>query len=247
MFKFNLLKWCDEKITALKDNDIVFANGIPQLKEEHIYNDMPEFLSTYAYRNDIRDSEKKQSLLSFYMYEDRLWPRLIKIDDEIEVMKEYAGIVGFDLSLSILMVRPRQRLSILINAIYSCYCGIRGIKVLPNYRPGDFGTIEAAYYFPNNCNFIIGNHGCNRYGFREYGMYQMEIVLLKKSPKVLFVYGAMPQSYIREIINLKKLQIVTIPDRRNRVRNNRKPYLYYLKGNKVVKTSYANSDKGGVA
>lgn len=247
MFRFNILKWCDEKISTLKDNDIVFSNGIPQLPEEYIYNDMPSFISTFKYRNDIKDKDKNNSLLSFYMFESNLWPRLNKIDEEIKIMKKYAGIIGFDLSPSILMLRPRQKLSILINAIYSCYCGLNGIKVMPNYRAGDFGTIAAANYFPDNSNFIIGNHGCNKHGFREYGKYQLDIILMKKRPQVLFVYGSMAKSEIEEIVALKKIQIVTIPDRRNRVRNNSISYLYCFNGGKLSKTHYVNSLKGGVA
>lgn len=33
MFNFNLIKWCDDKITYLKKNNIVFKNGIPQLPD----------------------------------------------------------------------------------------------------------------------------------------------------------------------------------------------------------------------
>ncbi len=169
MKKFNLLLWCDEKITYLKEQGIVFKKGIPQLPEEFIFKGRPSAVSTFAYRGDIPKRAKATSLLTYYMYEDKLWPRLRKIDEDIKELQKYGGVAGFDLSPCVGMLRPRQRFSILVNAIHSCYLGTKGIKILPNYRAGDFGTICAADFFSDNCSFIVGNHGCYSNGFKNYG------------------------------------------------------------------------------
>lgn len=248
MLQFNILKWCDDKISYLKENDICFVNDIPQLPQECLYTGIPKAVSTFAYRNDIPGEVRKESLLTFFMFEDKLWPRLKKVDEEIPILKEYGGITGFDLSPSIKMLRPRQRLSILINAIYSCYCGINGVRVLPNYRPGDMGTICAADFFPDNCNFIIGNHGCNNNGFKKYGQYLLQIILDKKNPAVLMVYGSISKREATELITRYRLEILTYPDRRNRVRNGSKSYRYYLgNDNKLYKMPLLNLAKGGMS
>lgn len=248
MIQLNILKWCDDKISYLKEKNIRFINGIPQLPVEYLYTDIPKAVSTFSYRNDIPPEVRKEAILTFYMFEDKLWPRLKKIDEDIVVLKEYGGIAGFDLSPSIKMLRPRQRLSILINAIYSCYCGTHGIRVLPNFRPGDMGTICAADFFPDNSYFIIGNHGCNRNGFKRYGQYMLQITLDKKKPDVLFVYGAITAREARELTTLYNLEIMTYPDRRNRVRNGSESYRYYLGDDKrLYKTSLVNLAKGGMA
>ena len=119
MMKYNILRWCDDKISFLKKHDIKFKNGIPQIPESYIYKGRPKALSTFAFKKDIPEEAKKDSLLVFYMFEDKLWVRLSNIDTDIHVMKEYAGIAGFDLSPSITMLRPRQVFSIMINSIYS--------------------------------------------------------------------------------------------------------------------------------
>ena len=247
MMQLDLLRWCDAKISHLKGQGIPFINGIPQLPEEFIFRDMPKALSTYKYRRDIPENVRKDSLIVFYMYEIDLWPRLNKIETDLEVLKTYGGIVGFDLSPSIGMLRPRQRLSILVNAVYSCYCGTKGIKVLPNYRAGDFGTICAADFFPDDCSFMIGNLGCASNGFRKYGEYQLDILLLKKRPKTLFVYGSITRNEAARLIKQHGFEIITFPDRRNRIRNNSKSYRYYLSGDRIVKALYADATKGGVA
>ncbi|MCR5662746.1 MAG: DUF4417 domain-containing protein [bacterium] len=247
MMQFNLLKWCDDNISYLKDQGTVFKKGIPQLSDSSIFKGTPRALSTFACRSDIPDEFKSEALITFYMFEEQLWPRMQNIDNDIEIFKNYAGIVGFDLSPSINMLRPRQRLSILINAIYSCYCAAKGIKVLPNYRAGDFGTICAADFFPDDCSFMIGNHGCINHGYKAYGEYQLDILLLKKKPKLLYVYGSLREKDAKRLIKKYGFDIVKFPDRRSRVRNNAKSYRYFLFDNKVIKLLFEDVTKGGIA
>ncbi len=247
MLKFNILLWADDKISSLKEKGIEFINDIPQLPSDYLYTNVPSAVSTFAYRNDISADERKDALLTYYMYENRLWPRLYKIDDDIKILKEYGGTTGFDLSPSIGMLRPRQRFSILINAIHSCYLGINGIRILPNYRAGDFGTICAADYFPDNCSFIVGNLGCSNNGYKSYGEYQLDIVLIKKHPSILYIYGSISKGEATRLIIRNNLSIISFPDRRNRVRNNSKSYYYYLKEGKVEKVLFDKTLRGGVA
>lgn len=243
MMQFNILRWCDDKISYLKDHGIIFKKGIPQLPIEYTYTGTPSAVSTFAYRNDIPEAAKENALLTYFMFEDKLWPRLAKIDDDIEILKEYGGVSGFDLSPSIGMLRPRQRLSILVNAIHACYLGTKGIKILPNYRAGDFGTLCAADYFPDECSFIVGNLGCTNNGFKAYGEYQLDIVLQKKNPSILFVYGSIFKREAARLIRQHGFEIISFPDRRNRVRNNSRSYRYYLSEDEICKELYADAAK----
>ena len=158
-------------------------------------------------------------------------------------MEMFAGIGGFDLSPSINMLRPRQKMSILINAIYSCYCGTKGIRVLPNFRAGDFGTIQSANYFPNNVNFIIGNLGCCNKNFKNYGAYILEIVLLEKKIDILYVYGSISEKEAERLIRTYGFTIIRFPDRRNRIRNGDASYIYKLEAGRTIKTEYDDKTK----
>ncbi|SEP58035.1 protein of unknown function [Lachnospiraceae bacterium RM5] len=241
----NILLWCDEKLSHLKQNNVEIKNGIPQLSKDDLYTDVPKKMTTFAYRNDVSDSDKKETILTFFMYEEKLWPRLKTIDDDIKIMSEYGGISGFDLSPCIGMLKPRQRMSILINAIYSSYCALKGVKVLANYRAGDFSTVNLADYFPNNNQFIVGNLGCNRNGFKNYGYYMLIQVLRKKNPSNIYFFGGISKKEAEEYLNTSLNFIITFPDRRNRVRNDSKAYIYYLKNEKVVKELFEQDYKGG--
>ena len=238
MFRFNLIKWCDDNISYLKKNNIIFKNGIPQLPSEFIYNNVPRFVSTFIYRNDIPLEYRKDSLLGFYMYETNLWPRLSKMDSDILIAKDYGGVIGFDLSPCIGMLQPRQRLSILVNAIFSCRYGLAGVKVLPNYRPGDISTVCAADFFPDDCPFIIGNLGCNRNGFKDYGMYLLKMALRKKHTNLVFVYGSISTADAYDLNKHFGISVISFPDRRNRVRNNSKAYYYHASPEGFVKSVY---------
>ena len=245
MMQFNLLNWCDDKITYLKDRQISFVDGVPQLPREFLFDKEVKALSTYSHRKDIPDTVKADALLSFYMFDEFLWPRLYKVDDDLNTLKGYGGIVGFDLSPSIGMLRPRQRLSILINAIYSCYCGCNGIKVLPNYRAGDLGTVCMADFFPDNVPFMIGNHGCNRNGFKGYGLYETDIILGKKRPSILYFYGSVSKTDAEYLIRKYGISIITFPDRRNRIRNGSKSFRYLIEDNIIKKDIYYDATIGG--
>lgn len=239
--RFNILMWCDDMITQLKESDISFENGVAVMPKDFIYQDEVSMVSTYKYRNDIPDRLKKTSLLAYFMPDDNLFNRIKKVEAEIPILKEYGGICGFDLSPSVGMLRPRQRFSILINSVFNAYCGICGIKILPNSRVGDLGTMSMTKSFPSGVNFITGKHGCNSYGFREYGLYQLCLQINDKQPHILYVYGNVSLKEAKCIFRYshdKEFSIITFPDRRNRVRNKSQPRRISIENGKLVKKIY---------
>lgn len=235
---FNILIWSDEMISQLKEKGIRFENGVAVIPEKFIYQDKVSMISTYKYRNDIPDRLKSTSLLAYFMPDDNLFNRIRKLETEIPIMKEYGGICGFDLSPSVGMLRPRQRFSILINSIFNTYCGSCGVKILPNSRVGDLGTMSMTGSFPNGMDFITGKHGCNSYGFKEYGLYQLCLQIHEKQPHILYVYGNVSLKEARVLFRYSKnvnFNIITFPDRRNRVRNKAQPHRICIENGRIVK------------
>ena len=93
-----IIKWCDEKISFLKQNKIQFVNGIPVIPEEMLYSDIPDMIDTFAHRNEIPAEIAKKSLVSYFDDDTNLINRLLNVDNEISVLRQYSGICGFDLS-----------------------------------------------------------------------------------------------------------------------------------------------------
>ena len=109
MINLNILKWLDNRITYLKNNNIKFNSGVAILEKRMLYNDIPVEVEPYDYRNDVSDENKKKTVLLFYMDDRRLLPRLKNFENDIQEMKKYAAVSGFDMSASILMLRMRQK------------------------------------------------------------------------------------------------------------------------------------------
>lgn len=216
MINLNILKWLDNRITYLKNNNIKFNSGVAILEERMLYNDIPVEVEPYDYRNDVSDENKKKTVLLFYMDDRRLLPRLKNFENDIQEMKEYAAVSGFDISASILMLRMRQKLCMLINSVYNCCLGLAGIKILPNARCGDFGTISLLGMYPKGCNIIISNHGCKKHGFKYYGLYQTLYINDFLKPKQIFSYGNVSKKEYKFINKKYKNNIIVFPEHRKK-------------------------------
>lgn len=241
--KISILKWCDRIISILKKRNIFFKNGVAVIPQASIYEKMPVMISTFKYRNDIPVELRSKSLLSYFMPDKDLWPRLEKIDKELVVLKEYAGITGFDLSPSLGMLIPRQRLSIFINSLFNCYCAINGIKIMPNARIGEFGTIPMINSIPLGSCFITSRLGCQNHGNKAYGVFLIDKIIRIIRPSTLFVYGFITLAEATHFIKKYSLKIVTFPDRRSRVRNSKKVWYYFEKNGVVFKSIYNSSSE----
>lgn len=203
MIKMGLINWCDEKITELKRNNIVFSGGRPQVPAEMRYEGIPKCLETYQYRNSIPPDKAKESLICFYSMEDRLWPRLQKINEDCSIYSRYAGIVGMDMSPSVNMLKPRQLQSILINCIYDCLVAIRGIKVAVNARIGDFSTINVIDSYPKEKTLVFGNLGCKR-RFSSYSYCQFCKWIDVAKPKNICLYGTFSKRDKKRLQKIKQ-------------------------------------------
>lgn len=244
---FNIFKWCDEYLTHLKEAGIQIDNGVAVLPHDSIFTKQVKMVSTFKYRTDIPADIQKESVLCNYMPDSDLFVRLEKIEADAQLMKEYGGVCGQDLSPSVGMLRPRQRFSILINSIYNCELAMRGIKILPNSRVGDLGTTSMVNSFPNGVSFIAGMHGCKKYGFKKYGLYQLRLTIKEKQPPVLYVYGTLTVKEAQRLFWCNDFKIITFPDRRNRVRNDSKSYVLYFDGSGIQKVPYSDYLMGGAA
>ena len=217
----NLIKWLDEKISFLKENGIIFVNGMPIMPRAALYTGIPEMIETYAHRHCVPNEIRPQTLLSYFDNDDNLANRLFKIDDEIEEIRLYGGICGFDLSSCITMLRPRQKISLLTCAVFNCYVALHGIKVLLNCRVGDLTTMSLIDNIPPYTNIISGELGCHNNPLKMYGIYQLRLIMKKVSPGILFVYGNLSKKDIWYIFGRRPQMIILYPDHRHRTRDGR--------------------------
>ena len=198
-----LINWCDEKITELKDKGIKFKDGIPIVPIEMRYDGIPKMIETYQFRNEIPLNDRKESLISFYSFEDRLWNRLLTIDEDCIEFHKFGGITGMDISPSVNMLRPRQMHSILINNIYDCLVAVRGVKVAINARIGDLKTNTLMSIYPKGVTIVFGNVGCKGI-FAEYSIVQFNDWIDTTLPSNICIYGTFGEKDRARMYKLKK-------------------------------------------
>ncbi len=237
-----IINWCDEKITELKEHNIQFINGRPKIPVDKIYNGVPDLIETYQFRNEIPKEKRKKSLICFYSFENRILPRLETVDSDVEIFKEYAGIVGMDISPSINMLRPRQLHSILINQIYNCLIAIRGVMVAINSRIGDLKTNSIIEEYPKNQTLIFGNLGCKGL-FKEYSLLQFKDWIIRNKPQNICIYGSFGKRDIRLFERLKMNFTLNLYQGHNYGKVINKKSVLTICGSKYTKT---NPDQGFV-
>ena len=230
-----LLLWCDSIISYLKKHGVKFGNGYAVLPDYAYYTGIPFTIESHQFRNKIPESVRHRSLICYFSSDDRLIQRLFKIDDEIPELLNYGGICGFDLSASITMLRPRQRLCLLVNSLFNCYVAIHGVKVLPNCRTGDLANMSIISNIPPNTNIISGELGCKRNGFGTYGLYQLCITRKIVSPPIMFIYGSLSNRDIQFVCDRSPQNFVVYPSARDKYRNKKQPSAMIWNGSSIHK------------
>lgn len=221
----NLLLWCDEKISYLKQHDITFKNGLPVIPENSVYRDTPKHITTFPHRNSIPLEDKRNTLLCSFMPDHQLLTRLTKVDSDLIIFREYAGICGFDLSPSIYMLLPRQKFSILVNAVFNSYCALHGVKILPNARLGEMKTFPLICSIPTKSNIISSTLGCRQKALKSYSLLQLTLIIESIHPPVVFVYGNILGSEANYLFLANhKFKIIVFPDVRSSQRNGKTPF-----------------------
>ncbi len=128
--------------------------------------------------------------MCFFLPDEKIYPRIDHVFEEIEVLREYQSVCSLDLSVSKKMTRKLQNFNMLMNALYTAVLAYSGIKILPSLRCGDEKTIKLLYPYMKTSMWILGIHGCSKYKdlawYDEY-VFRSETIILR--PQRLLLYG----------------------------------------------------------
>lgn len=177
---------------------------------------MPSGLVPFSRRQRSCD---KQDFVCFYEHDVKFREILTHTEDYIEELKQYPGVISPDCSLYIDAPLCVQIASIYLNRAVGYYLSKQGIYVIPNIRWGDertytdelFGEKIAFQGVDKRSIVSIGTYGqiraaeSKRY-FRE-GLIAM---LDELEPKVVLVYGAMPDTIFHGLET--RTEFVQYPD-----------------------------------
>lgn len=148
-------------------------------------------------------SRNKNDFICFYEHDIKFREILTNTEDYVDELKQYAGVISPDCSLYLDAPLCVQIASIYLNRAVGYYLSTQGIYVIPNIRWGDertytdvlFGEKVAFQGVDKHSIVSIGTYGqiktveSKRY-FRE----GLQAMLDELEPRVVLVYGAMPDS-----------------------------------------------------
>ena len=177
----------------LTDHGINFNQyGYPVIPDECILRSEPEEVLPYEHRNACKNPAK--TVICYFTNDEHLYPRLNQLETDIGKLNGYMGVCGFDLSPRRGFDDSLQEFNLLINRMIDAYRAINGIKILPNFRTGDIGTLHSLSSYPAEAFYIAGSLGCSRQYVKQ-GDILLRTKLLYARPEKLFIYGSLKQIY----------------------------------------------------
>lgn len=169
---------------------------------------IPKDTIPFSLMNQTKDYSE---FVVFYEHDIKFADLLVATDEYIDQLSDFKGVVSPDCSLYRDMPLTLQIANTYMSRAIGHYLQQKGIYVIPNVRWGDersYTTSELPEKFaflgiPKNSIVSIGTYGCiqskiNKYYFKE----GLKAMLEELQPKIVLVYGSMPDSIFNEFKNL---------------------------------------------
>ena len=185
--KINLFAIYAELYRELKKHRIRFSkSGFPYFKKSFFVNQKPDEI--LPFRNRLQCKDKSTTALSTFCDDEFIYPRLKKLNEDLPIYKEYYAVVVFDLSPRAEWKTEQQRFNICLNQMAAIYLALNGVKLIGNFRIGDYTTYDALYSYPADTPFCIGTLGCTKQSAQS-DIYVFEQKLLVNTPRECWLYG----------------------------------------------------------
>jgi hypothetical protein len=183
----DLMNIVDKYITYLKENNFQFDDdGFPIFKKEMFLEEEPELIVPYSNRNDKRVRDKKKVVLCTFTPDEKIYTRFQNLFLEIDIYKEYLGVVTADVTVTEDMDIEWQELIVLLNQLYGAVLAINGVKLILNTRLGSIKNIKLFMNYPRNIMCVSSFLGCKKDNKYDYS-YLSKILNLR--PSKLLIYG----------------------------------------------------------
>ena len=182
-----LLETIDEYIYYLEKKHFKLdSNGFSLFTSEMFLEEEPELIIPFLHRNDKRVLNKKKAVLCTFSSDKEIYPRLKKIFKEIDIYKEYMGVVSTDVTVTKDMDKEWQELIILVNQLYAAILAVNGVKIVLNTRVGSNENLYLFKNYPKNILCISSFLGCKNSSEYDYSYLEKILYFL---PSKLLIYG----------------------------------------------------------
>lgn len=194
-----------EEMHQYLDGQIQFAEtGAPIFVKEHFLTEWPELVIPFQHRKSNLVSDKKKTAICFFMEDARIYPRFSKILEELDIYKEFLGVIGPDITITNDMDPQMQDAILLANQLFMAVLAVNGIKIVLNTRAGNRPARLAFSSIPKGIMCASGFFGCPKSkNISEALRYTDKILTL--FPSGIIIYGKR-DSLIEEQLNQLGIQ-----------------------------------------
>ncbi len=193
----------DEYTEYLKGKGFRFSpKGCPLFSQDMFLKETPEIMVPVGQRKNRRVVDKKKTVLVFFCADELIYRRLDKLLAEVDIYKEYMGVVEPDITVTKDMDLEWQFATMLLNQLAMAVLAINGVKVILNTRVGTERTFELLENLPKGVMIASGFLG----GTSKYKKYDYMYIakILRLMPKKVLIYGSCSKK------TLEKLDMVGI-------------------------------------
>lgn len=184
--------------------------GWPIFNKEDFLEAWPEQVVTIDARNYPFVKDKKNTVLTFYMPDNRIFPRFRNLLREISLYQEYMGVAFPDMTVTADMDVELQKAIILCNHVFAAVLAGHGIKLLCNTRVGGHESMDILQNIPMDVMCISSFLGCDTSKtFIEAQEYIDKILILL--PSKLVIYGK-EDPFVTESLEVNGINYRYYPD-----------------------------------
>ncbi|MBO4462364.1 MAG: hypothetical protein J5749_05720, partial [Lachnospiraceae bacterium] len=141
----------------------------------------------YSQRKNKMVSDRSRTVLCFFDGDQRLYPRLGKLLDEIDEYRSFMGVIGLDVTITDDMDEEWQQAMFLLNHLFLSVLAINDIKIIINTRTGGIDPYNAFVNVPKGIMVASGFLGCDK--LEEEYDYSYLAKVLNLMPEKLIIYG----------------------------------------------------------
>lgn len=194
----------------LKGSTYVGKYDFPAVEEKKIT--LPKYIVPFSEREKIKDEVKKDVALHFFIPDEDFLEFLNYPEEHLDEIKEFAGVISPDLTIYTNMVIVQQLYRCFLNRVYTFFFQKHGINVIPNVSWGKPSTFEFCFDgLPKDSIYAISTYesledeeSCK--ALKE----AIAVILEKLNPKLMVVYGKMPDNIFADYA--KKWKFLNFPE-----------------------------------
>ena len=183
----------------LKERGVPFVDGFPTVPQNMFVRDIPDEILPFP--NHLKATNPARALLTNFSNDEILYTSFARIDERLEIAKNFLGMTGFDFSAREGDDEVNQDFYLYLNKLLDAYFASCGIRILPNFRiTGELSSLKVFHIYPPKTWFAVGTLGCAN-GHIAENETLLRYKLIFSRPGYLLVYGVLKDEYRKILVS----------------------------------------------